>query len=91
VKFIPGAKINGRGCTVITVMHPAQRPHFEFHRAEIFIDTELNIPVRYAAYFWPDKPGQPDTVLEAYTYTNVKVNVNLTDADFDSNNPNYNY
>ena len=91
VKFIPGAKINGRVCTVITVMHPIQRPHFEFHKAEIFIDSELNIPVRYAAYFWPEKPGQPDSVLEAYTYTNVKTNVQLADADFDPRNPNYNY
>jgi hypothetical protein len=91
VKFIEGAKINGRGCTVLTVTHPVKRPHFEFCRAEIFIDDALNIPIRYAAYFWPDKPGQPDTVLEAYTYTNMKVNVNLTDADFDPQNPNYNY
>ena len=78
-------------CTVLQVMHPVQRPHFEFHRAEIFIDNQLNIPVRYAAYFWPSKPGEQDALLEAYTYTNVKVNVQLSDADFDSNNPNYNY
>jgi len=91
VDFVPGAKINGRGCTLLKVVHPVQRSHFEFYKAEIFIDDELKIPVRYAAYFWPDKPGQPEPVLEAYTYLNMKINVGLKDADFDSNNPNYNF
>jgi hypothetical protein len=91
VKFIPGAKINGRVCTVLQVLHPIQRPHFEFSRAEIFIDDELKVPTRYAAYFWPSKPGEPEPVLEAYTYLNVKINVGLTDADFDPSNPNYNF
>lgn len=91
VKFIPGAAINKRPCTVLQVMHPVQRPHFEFYKAEIFIDDELKIPVRYAAYFWPAKPGDPEPVIEEYTYLNLKLNVGLTEADFDSNNPNYNY
>ena len=91
VEFKPGAKINGRKCTVIQVMHPVQRPHFEFHKAEIFLDDELKVPTRYAAYFWPPAAGQPEPVLEAYTYLNMKTNVGLTDADFDSNNPNYNF
>jgi uncharacterized protein DUF1571 len=91
VKFTPGVKINGRGCTMLTVVHPIQREHFEFNKAEIFIDDELKVPVRYAAYFWPAKPGQPEPVLEAYTYLNMKINVGLKDADFDSNNPNYNF
>ena len=91
VKFIPGAKINGRVCTVLQVLHPIQRPHFEFTKAEIFIDDELKVPTRYAAYFWPTKPGEAEPVLEAYTYLNVKTNVGLTDADFDPANPNYNF
>jgi len=91
VKFIPNVKINGRGCTLLTVVHPVQRPHFEFNKAEVFIDDELKIPVRYAAYFWPAKPGDPEPLLEAYTYLNMKINVGLKDADFDPGNPNYNF
>ena len=91
VKFIPNAKINGRVCTVLQVMHPVQRPHFEFYKAEIFIDDELKFPVRYAAYYWPDQARRSGAVLEAYTYLNVKTNVGLKDADFDSENPNYNF
>lgn len=95
VKFISGAKITLNGktmvCTVLLVQHPVQRPYFEFHRAEVFIDDQLKIPVRYAAYYWPEQPGQKEPVLEEYTYTNIKLNVGLTDADFDPENPNYNF
>ncbi len=96
VTFTPGAKINGRLCTVLRVIHPVQRPHFEFHKAEIFIDDQMKIPVRYAAYYWPLKPGDTELpVLEEYTYLNVKLGFVgsplLQDADFDSENPNYNF
>jgi len=91
VEFVPGAKINGRGCTLLKVIHPVKRSHFEFNKAEIFIDDEFKVPIRYAAYYWPDKPGDQEPVLEAYTYLNLKFNVGLKDADFDSNNPNYNF
>jgi len=91
VEFVEGATINRRPCTLLRVLHPVQRPHFEFAKAEIFIDDELKVPVRYAAYFWPAKPGEPEPVLEAYTYLNLKTNVGLKDADFDPNNPNYNF
>ncbi len=82
VEFIKGAKINGRVCTVLQVKHPTRRPWFDFHIARIFMDDELKVPIRYAAYTWPDKPGGKPQLLEAYTYLNLKLNVQLTDADF---------
>lgn len=95
VRFIKGAKINGRVCTVLEVEHPVQRQHFEFNLAQIFIDDELQIPVRYAAYLWPtaasDKRPDPNLVIEEYTYLNVKINQGLKDADFSRDNPNYNF
>lgn len=95
VRFIKGAKINGRVCTVLEVEHPVQRQHFEFNLAQIFIDDELQIPIRYAAYLWPTEPSErrpdPNLVIEEYTYLNVKINQDLTDADFRRDNPNYNF
>jgi len=91
VQFRKGAKINGRGCTVIQVFHPKRRDHFDYHVAQIFIDDELKLPVRYAAYDWPTKEGARPQLLEEYTYVNIKVNVNLTDLDFDPRNTNYNF
>ena len=95
VNFTPGAKINGRVCTLLRVVHATQRPHFEFYKAEIFIDDQMNIPVRYAAYSWPQKAGEELPVLAEYTYLNVKLGMAgspiLTHADFDPENPKYNF
>jgi len=91
VEFIQGAKINGRVCTLLQVKHPVKREYFDFYLAQIFIDDELKVPVRYAAYSWPDKEGGQPLVLEEYTYVNMKVNIGLTDADFNPDNPNYRF
>lgn len=91
VKFYKGAKINGRVCTLLQVTHPVERPYFDFHLAQIFIDDELQVPVRYAAYLWPKTPGGKPVLEEEYTYVDMKLNVGLTDADFDYRNPAYKF
>lgn len=91
VQFMKDAKINGRVCTLLQVKHPVKRPHFDFYLAQIFVDDELQLPIRYAAYAWPEKEGAQPGVLEEYTYLNLKLNVGLVDGDFDHNNPNYKF
>ncbi len=81
VKQYKGAKVAGRTCTVTEIIHP-KLPQFEFHKARIFVDDELNIPIRLESYLWPTQPGGPLPVLEEYTYTNLKFNNGFTDADF---------
>jgi hypothetical protein len=91
VWMTPGAKVNDRVCTVMNVKHPEQRPPYEFFLAQIFIDDELQVPIRYIAYMWPTTPeDKTGPVLEEYTYLKLKLNVGLTDEDFDVNNKNYN-
>jgi hypothetical protein len=91
VKFFKGAKINNRVCTCIDVTHPVPRRNFLFFRARIFVDDELNIPVRYEAWEWPKEPGAEPELIEEYTYLNLKINNGFTDADFDVKNPNYHF
>lgn len=91
VQFMKDAKINGRTCTLLQVKHPVKRPQFDFFLAQIFIDDELQLPIRYAAYGWPEREGDQPPVLEEYTYLNLKLNVGLADAEFDHNNPNYKF
>ena len=83
VKFYQGAKINGRICTCIEVVHPVPRRNFVFHLARIFVDKELNLPIRYESYDWPKEVGGPPELLEEYTYLNLKLNNGFADADFD--------
>ena len=89
VKYYPGAKVNGRLATMIEVTHPVRRPHFLYHVARIFVDEELQLPIRYAAYDWPEEAGGQPQLIEEYTYLNLKLNVGLSDWDFDHRNENY--
>ena len=91
VKFFKQVKVGQRPCTMIQVVHPVQKPHLDFYRARIFIDDGLGVPVRYAAWTWPEKEGDDPLLLEEYTYLNVKLNVGLSDEDFDPDHRNYDF
>jgi hypothetical protein len=91
VKFIQGAKVSGRTCTVLQVTHDRPVAGLDFHIARIFLDDELGIPVRYAAYDWPRKVGDEPPVIEEYTYQKIELNVGLTDKDFDPRNASYGF
>ena len=91
VKYYRGAKVNGRVCTLIEVIHPVPRRNFLYYRALIFVDDELNIPIRFASYDWPRKTGEQPELIEEYTYLNLKLDCGFTDADFDLRNPNYRF
>jgi hypothetical protein len=94
VQVLDNFKINKRDCKVISVTHPEKKPGFTFYHAKVFIDKELNVPVRYEAYDWPEVPGSKLSaaeLIEEYTYVDIKVNQGLTNGDFDTKNPNYNF
>lgn len=85
-----GLKGKKRPATLIEVTHPVPRPKtFRFHKAQVYIDNELKIPIRYAAYLWPESPGEQPPLEEAYTYVNLKINNGFTDIDFSKDNPDY--
>jgi uncharacterized protein DUF1571 len=91
VQFRKNAKVNDRVCTIIDVTHPVPRRNFLFYKAVIYLDDQLNVPIRYEAYSWPKTPGGPAVLDEEYTYLNLKLNVGLTNADFDPHNPSYHF
>jgi len=93
VKYTEGVTLfkntEPRECTMIQVMHPTPRPYFIFYVALIYVDKELNLPIRYESYEWPRKEGEKPKLIEVYEYRNLKLNVGLTDKDFDPDNPEY--
>lgn len=89
VAYIEEARVNERVCTVIQITHPVRQDHFKYHVARVFIDDELQVPIRYASYDWPKEEGGALRLLEEYTYLNLKFNVGLSDWDFDHRNENY--
>ncbi len=90
VRYSEGAQINKRSCTLIEVEHKENCAPYEFHLAKVYIDDEMNIPVRFVAYDWPSPGGSP-SLIEEYTYINVQLNVGLTDRDFDIANVAYDF
>jgi len=90
-KIFHGAKINDRTCTWLQVVHPVARRHFHFHLARIFVDDQLNLPIRFECYDWPKRPGDEPGLMEEYTYLDVKLNNGFTDEDFSVKNPAYHY
>lgn len=88
-QFNKNAHVKDRTCTVLQVTQPTKRPDLEFYLAQVFIDDQLQIPIRYVAYDWPKPGNQKPEVIEEYTYLDLKVNVGLTDLDFSRDNPAY--
>ncbi|MEX1223310.1 MAG: DUF1571 domain-containing protein, partial [Pirellulales bacterium] len=91
VRDLRGARINGRDCRYIEVKFPRHRDGLRFHVAQVFIDEELEVPVRFVSYGWPEKEGEKAPLLEEYTYTEIALNQDFTDADFDRDNPAYRF
>jgi hypothetical protein len=90
-EFRKNARVKDRTCTVLQVTQPTKLPSSDFYQAQVFMDDDLNIPIRYIAYDWPVQEGVSPQVIEEYNYLNVKVNVGLTDSDFDPKNPAYDF
>ncbi|MBM3999978.1 MAG: DUF1571 domain-containing protein [Planctomycetes bacterium] len=91
VGFKSQARVKDRTCTVLEIRHPQHRPDYEFYHAQVFIDDELRIPIRYAAYGWPENKDEEPPLIEEYTYMDLKINAGLTDSDFDTKNEKYNF
>lgn len=91
VEYTTGESIKGRECDVIKVIHAEQRDPYDFHIAKVYIDKELNMPIRYEAHLWPDTPTSKPKLLERYTYLYVKINQGFTDKDFSIKNPAYSF
>ncbi|MEM6692260.1 MAG: DUF1571 domain-containing protein, partial [Planctomycetota bacterium] len=90
-EFRTGAKVKDRDCTVIAVTVPNRLPGAEFHKAQVFLDNEYNLPIRYIAWDWPKRAGGSLEVIEEYTYMAIKLNVGLQASDFDPYNKAYNF
>jgi hypothetical protein len=84
-------KLGNRACSVFEVVHPVRREHFQYHLARVFVDQELQIPIRFESYDWPEEEGGEPLLLEEYTYLNVKLNVGFSDYDFDPENAEYRF
>jgi len=82
VTMFRGAKVGKRVCTRIEVVHPEYDKRVQFHQANLYVDDELQLPIRLTVHDWSEKAGAAPRLIEEYTYVNLKVNVGFGDAEF---------
>ncbi|MCO8122303.1 DUF1571 domain-containing protein [Stieleria sp. TO1_6] len=91
LKFFESVKVGKTDCRMFEVKHPVKRDHFDFYRARVYFDKELNLPIRYESSTWPETPGGEPVLQEEYAYLMLKTNVGMSDNDFDIANPDYDF
>ncbi len=91
VRIIENQMVGDRVCRMYQATNPNKRDDSEFYIAQVCIDVERNVPLRFTSYMRPEEPGQAPPLEEEYTYLNLELNPGLTDLDFDRENPNYNF
>lgn len=80
-----------RVCTLINIWHREQKPEFDFCLLQVYVDEELLIPVRYAAYTWPAEGSEDYVLQEEYSYFDLETNVGHTNSVFDPDNEAYEF
>lgn len=91
VNYRDNAEIMKRKCSLIELINEERHESDEFHKAHVFIDNELNLPVRYVAFDWPSTPGGKPEIIEEYTYVRINLNQGYKDIDFSPDNPAYKF
>ncbi|WP_218934380.1 DUF1571 domain-containing protein [Rosistilla ulvae] len=89
VKFYDNAKLGDRECEHIQVTQTDPNSTADYHIARIFIDKEMQVPVYFASYDWPETEGSEPLLKEEYIFANVDLNPNFVAMDFDAENPDY--
>jgi hypothetical protein len=84
-------QVGDRSCRLVQVTQPRSVPGADFCIAQVFLDLERQVPLRYAAFLWPEREGDPPLLEEEYTYLDLQLNVGLGDADFDPDNAAYDF
>jgi hypothetical protein len=89
--FDENMSIGPRRCLMVESIHPHRQDHFLFYKVRLFVDSELNLPIRFEGYDWPKDDGGPPELLEEYSYIDLKLNVGLGELDFDTANRQYSF
>ncbi len=91
VSYRDNAEIMKRQCALIELLNEQRHEEDEFYKAHVFVDKELNLPVRYVAFDWPKTPGGKPEIIEEYTYVRINLNQGFQDIDFSPENTSYKF
>ena len=90
-RIIPDAKIEGRPCTCLELARHTRHDGVPYQLTRLYIDAQMQLPVRYEAFEWPAVHGEEPVLAEEYTYLNIQPNRRFSALDFDVQNPEYQF
>jgi hypothetical protein len=91
VAYRSETEVDGRRCSCLELTQPESRPGTRYHIARVHIDEELQLPIRFEAYRWPDAADTQPPLVEEYTYTSIRFDERFDDLDFSPENPSYGF
>jgi len=98
IRTTENAQVGGRTCRLMEIIHESPNAvvdgktvEFEFFLAQVFIDDELMLPLKFASFTWPKVEGGPPELIEEYAYHDLELNVGLEANDFNASNPEYRF
>ena len=91
VKRFRHARINKRACTLLEITYPVHEPKTLGYLARVFLDDELQFPIRVEVYELPADRSKGPQLVEEYTYLDLKFDNGYSDADFDPKNRQYKF
>jgi hypothetical protein len=89
VTYFDRRSVDGRPCSGVEVVHPEAKAGCLYHLARVYIDEELQVPIRFEAYTWPEEGSDELRLVEEYTYTDLRLNEGFDDDDFSPQNQAY--
>ena len=91
IRYFANAKVDGRPCQHVEIRQLNRRPYSEYQVAKVYIDEELQLPVYFASYAWPEAKGEQPVLQEQYVITKIDLEADLSDEDFQRSNPDYQF
>jgi hypothetical protein len=83
VAFFENAKVGETLCTRIEILHPRRADGLRFHKANLFVDQDNQVPIRLVVHDWPEDPEGEPSIQEEYTYLDLRLNVGFEASAFE--------
>ena len=91
VKVSEAAKINSRACTIMKLTQKSHLAGCKFYRMHVFVDNEMQIPIRFARWDWPANGETEPPLTEEFTFIKMNLEPQFDDEDFNERNPAYSF
>lgn len=91
VDYFENCKHGNRKCFAVQLTHHEKDSNFKFYKAVVLVDEELELPVHYCSYSWPEKPDEEPPLIEMLSFSHFEFNIDPHDELFSHKYIGYNF